>query len=323
MRKLVVWTLMVVLLLALVACGTENGSNKENNTQTNVENGAKPTAAFPLTVKDASGVEMTFEKAPERIISTSSSETEILFALGLGDRIYGVSDYDNYPEEALSKPKIGGVWDPNEEVILASEPDLVIGGISMNEDIAERLRSLGITLYKAEPNSVEDVLDTILQLGRITGTQEKAEQLVAKMRDDIRRVTEAAATIKEEDRKQVYLEFAPGWTVGKGEFLDELITMAGGVNIMADVEGWVQINEETVIHRNPDVILYAADLIDFDTGKPLDEIITSRSGWSSITAIKDNKLVPLDEDIMSRTGPRLTEGLLMVVEGIYPGLVQR
>ena len=341
MKKLLTGIFLIMLAITVGACGVNNEANQgSTNSNSNVENSAKPSdnqqsaetdtedneqakaTVYPLTVEDASGAELTFEQAPQRIVSTSSSETEILFALGLGDRIYGVSDYDNYPEEALSKPKIGGVYDPNEEVLLATQPDLVIGGISMQEDMATRLRQIGIKLYKTEPENVEDALAIILQLGVITDTQVKAEEIVAQMREDIRKVTEAAASIKDEDRKKVYIEFAPGWTVGSGEFMDELITMAGGVNIAGTVVGWHLVNEEKIVQDNPDVILYAADLIDYDSGNSLRDIIKKRSGWSTIKAIKEDQLIGLNEDIMSRTGPRLSQALLLVSEAIYPGLVK-
>ena len=141
------------------------------------------------------------------------SETEILFALGLGDKIYGVSDFDDYPKEALTKPKVGGVTKPNEEAIIAANPDLVIGGISMKDDIVEKFRGLDLPLYKTEPKKMDDILNNIIQIGIITNTQQKAEELVAQMKEDIKTVTEAAATLKEVDKKKVYIEFSPGWTL--------------------------------------------------------------------------------------------------------------
>jgi len=277
---------------------------------------------YPLTVTDATGAQVTLEAAPRRIVSTSPSETEILFALGLGDRIVAVSDYDNYPPEALDKPKIGGTWDPNEEAIIAMEPDLVVGGISMSPDIAERLRSLGLAVYKAHPASLEEALDTIVQFGVLTDAQEEAERLAAAMREDIRRVAEAAAGIPEDEKVKVYFEIAPGWTVGRGEYLDELIRLAGGINVAGDAEGWLMVNEEHIIAQNPDVILYVANLVDFETGKTLEELIKSRPGWEKMKAIRENRFAGLDEDIISRTGPRITDALLQIAEALYPGLVK-
>ncbi|WP_423802631.1 helical backbone metal receptor [Neobacillus sp. SAB-20_R2A] len=321
MKKFLALILTVVMMVTISACGTANessGADKNRKSETATKEVTDKATVYPLTVKDATGTELTFDKAPERIVSTSPSETEILFALGLGDKIYGVSDYDDYPKEAAAKPKVGGVTKPNEEAIMAANPDLVIGGISMKDDIAEKFRGLDLKVYKTEPKKIEDILNNIIQIGIITDTQEKAEKLVAQMKEDIRTVTQAAATIKEEDKKKVYIEFSPGWTVGKGEFMDELITMAGGVNIASDMKGWNAINEEKIIQDNPDVILYSANVVDDKSGKPLEELIKSRSGWDKITAIKEGRLTGIEGNIMSRPGPRITDALKQIAEAIYP-----
>ncbi len=346
MRKLLS-LLLVVMMVALAGCGAGNSENNQGGAAPDSaisapneahaegtsaggeevpadepeEPAASNETAYPITVTDASGEEITFEAAPERIVSTSPSETEILFALGLGDKIVGVSDYDNYPEEALSKPKVGGVFNPNVEAIIAADSDLLIGGISLPDDAAVKFRELGIKIYKTDPKTVEDVLDNILRLGVVTNTQVQAEELVEKLRADITKVTDAVATIQESDKKKVYLEFAPGWTVGSGEFLDELLVMAGGINIAGDQPGWNQVNEEKVIQDDPDVILYAANLVDYDSGKSLEELIKNRSGWEQIQAIQNSQLIAIDNDILARPGPRITEGLLLMFEGIYPGLI--
>lgn len=318
------------MIFTVSACGKENVNSKEEPVQEETAKVDSETSGveekatvYPLTVKDATGTELTFENAPERIVSTSPSETEILFALGLGDKIYGVSDFDDYPEEALAKPKVGGVTKPNEEVIMTAEPDLVIGGISMKDDIVEKFRGLDLKLYKTEPKELDDILNNIIQIGIITDTQQKAEELVAQMKEDIRLVTEATASIMEEDKKKVYIEFSPGWTVGKGEFMDELITLAGGINIASDLEGWNAINEETVIQDNPDVIIYTADIVDDKSGKPLEELIKSRNGWEKITAIQEERVIAIEGNIMSRPGPRITEALKQIAEAIYPDLFKK
>lgn len=336
MKKLSMMLLLSMLAVAVAACGgketgKEGASSPAASIAPETAPAGTPSAApsdngkatqYPITVKDATGTEITFDKAPERIVSVSPSETEILFVLGLGDKVFGVSDFDDYPQEAAAKPKMGSVTKPNEEAIIAANADLVIGGISMKDDVAEKFRALGMKLYKTEPKTVQDVMDNILRIGVITDTQAAAEEFVARMQADVDKVKQAAATLKEEDKKRVYLEFSPGWTVGKGEFLDELISIAGGINIASDLEGWNKINEEKIIQDDPEVILYAADLIDDKTGKPLEDLIRSRSGWDKITAIKEGRMAALDRNVLARPGPRITQGLLAIAEGIYPGLAK-
>ncbi len=339
-QRLWLMGLILALVVVLAGCGSNKDTNSANSAESTSTSQATESEAtesqaseeapasdeskqttYPLTVKDSSGQEITFAKAPERIVSTSPSETEILFALGLGDRVVGVSDFDNFPKEVESKQKVGGVTEPNMEAIIGANADLVISGISIKDAALEKLRSLGLNVLRTDPKKVEDVLNNILLIGQISDKQAEAEALVAKMREDVRKVTEAAATVKPEDKKKVYIEFSPGWTVGKGEFMDELIAMAGGINIASDIEGWSAINEEKIIKDNPDVIIYTLNITD-ESGKKLEDLIQGRSGWDKIKAIADKNLVGLDGDTLSRPGPRITEALRQISNGIYPGLVK-
>lgn len=323
------WCIPALVILCLMGCTPQNvpappsaasAGQEEPAAQPAVETERR--TVYPLTVTDATGSEVTVEKAPERIVSTSPAETEILFALGLGEKIVGVSDFDNYPAEALAKPKVGGVVSPNEEAILAQSPDLVIGGISLERPVAEKLRSLGLPVYIPRPHSLEEIMQNILTIGAITDRQQQAEAIVAQMRSDIERVSEALKDVPAKEQKKVYIEFAPGWTVGKGEFMHELITLAKGVNIAADTEGWNQISEEKVLQEDPDVILYADGVTDQATGESLEQIIRKRSGWEKIRAIQNQRVIGLDQDMLSRPGPRITQGLVEVAKAIYPDLVK-
>nr|WP_186323589.1 ABC transporter substrate-binding protein [Paenibacillus xylanexedens] len=315
------------LALALAGCGnatTNEGSGASQQPaqeQSQEQTTTDLKTQYPLTVTDATGETFTFEKAPAKIVSVSPAETESLFALGLDEQIVGVSDFDDYPEAATTKPKMGGVSKPNEESIIAADADIVFTGISMNEEAVKKFRDLGIVIFKTDPKSVDDVANNIETFGQITDTQEKAQELIAKMKQDVTDVTEAVKAVKPEEKKNVYVEFSPGWTVGKGEFMDELITLAGGNNVASDLQGWNEINEENIIAANPDVILYANDVID-ENSKTLDQIIKARSGWDQITAVKDDAVIGLDANLLSRPGPRVTEGLKAVAKAIYPDLFQ-
>ncbi|MDQ0170451.1 ABC transporter substrate-binding protein [Paenibacillus tundrae] len=315
------------LALALAGCGnatTNEGagaSQQPAQEQSQEQTATDLKTQYPITVTDATGETFTFEKAPAKIVSVSPAETESLFALGLDEQIVGVSDFDDYPEAATTKPKMGGVSKPNEESIIAADADIVFTGISMNEEAVKKFRDLGIVIFKTDPKSVDDVANNIETFGQITDTQEKAQEIIAKMKQDVTDVTEAVNAVKPEEKKNVYVEFSPGWTVGKGEFMDELITLAGGNNVASDLQGWNEINEENIIAANPDVILYANDVID-ENSKTLDQIIKARSGWDQITAVKDDAVIGLDANLLSRPGPRVTEGLKAVAKAIYPDLFQ-
>lgn len=320
MNKIAALILAVLLSVSLAACGT-GGADTAANTGagSKPDNGAALSTQYPLVLKDTTGTEVTLQKAPQRIVSTSTAETEMLFALGLGDRVVAVSDYDNYPEEAKSKPKVGGVSAPNVEAILAANPDLVITGISIKEDALAKLRSLNLPLYKFEPKSVDDIMANMKIIGQMTDKQKEAEALAATMKQEIDKVKTAVSTLKPEQKKKVYIEFSPGWTVGKGEFMDELITLAGGINIASDTKGYNKINEEKIIQDNPSVIFYTTGVKD-KAGQTLDQMIKSRNGWDKIEAIRENRLIAVDQDTLSRPGPRITQGLLSIAKGIYPEL---
>lgn len=277
---------------------------------------------YPLKVKDATGKEFTFDKAPERIASVSPSETESLFAIGLEANIVGVSDFDDYPDAAKSKPKLGSITKPNMEAVIASNANIVFTGVSMKAESVEKLREININVFKVEPKTLDDAVNNIITFGQITDHQEQAEKVVAKMKADRQKVVDAVKDVKQENKKKVYMEFAPGWTVGSGEFIDELIKIAGGINVAGDKAGWYEISEEKIIQQNPNVILFANGIVDIKSKKPLEEIIRTRGGWDAIDAVKNKRVVGLDQNSVSRPGPRLTDGLLEMAKGIYPELVK-
>ncbi|MEK8127022.1 ABC transporter substrate-binding protein [Paenibacillus filicis] len=332
-RKLLTVVLSLALAGTLAACGASPAPPQAPNQGKLVdppkaESGTQQGAAqakrttYPLKVKDATGKEFVFEKAPERIASTSPSETEMLFALGLGDKVVGVSDFCDYPAEAKSKPKLGSITKPNEEALIGAGADLTLTGVSMKTQTVEKLRELKINLFQVQPKKIDDVLTNLLLMGEIFDRQAEAEKLVNQMKADRQKVTDAVKGLKPEEKKKVLIEFSPGWTVGSGEFLSELIETAGGINVYASEKGYVQLSEEKVIAENPKVILYPNNLIDDKSKKTLDQLIRERSGWEKIDAVKEGKLAGIDKDTTSRPGPRITEGLKEIAKGIYPELVK-
>ncbi|WP_223068980.1 ABC transporter substrate-binding protein [Paenibacillus caui] len=326
------WSIWLIALMLVITagCGTNNKTNdaaspsasaaQSQDTPASASAEAQQHTSYPLVLKDASGTEVTFDAAPARIVSIAPSETEMLFALGLDEQIVGVSDNDDYPEAAKSKPKMGG-WQINTEAIVAAKPDVVFAAGITSDDTIKALRKLGIKVFQFNPKTVDAVIQDVEQYGQITDHQAEAKQVTDKMKAELAQVTEKIKSVSTDQKKKVYIEFSPGWTVGKGEFMDEMITLAGGVNVAADATGWYEINEENIIKANPDVILYSKNVVD-QNSKTLDQIIKARAGWDQITAIKENRVVALDDNLLSRTGPRITEGLIEVAKAIYPDLFQ-
>jgi iron complex transport system substrate-binding protein len=288
-------------------------SSAEDTAKSGTESGKRTT--YPFTIKDSSGKEFTFAKAPERIVSLSPTETEVLFALGLGSKIVGVSNLDDYPEEAKSKPKMGDLQG-NAESIIAAAPDIVFAGLSLNVKSVQKLNELKLGLFQTNPKTIDEAMERVLLFGRILDRQEQAEKITQQMKKEKQAVVDALKGLKPEQKKKVYIEFSPGWTVGKGEFLDDMISLAGGVNVASDLQGWKQISEEKIIQQNPDVIFFAKAVPD------LEKTIRGRSGWDKIAAIQSNKVIGLDDNLLSRPGPRITKALFDMAKGIYPELVK-
>ncbi|USB34139.1 ABC transporter substrate-binding protein [Paenibacillus sp. YPG26] len=321
-----IWAVWLLALMLAVTAGCGNAEKEGTPASEPAKQEAKapeqaaPKTTYPLKLKDATGEEITFDKAPAKVVSLAPSETEALFAIGLDKEIVGVSDFDDYPAAAASKPKMGGMK-PNVETIVAAQPDVVFVAGLTSADTIKNLRGLNIKVFQFNPKTIDAVIQDIETYGQITDRQAEAKKVTDQMKKELQQVTDAVKSVTNEQKKKVYIEFSPGYTVGKGEFMDEMITISGGVNVAGDLTGWQQINEENIIKANPDVILYAKSVVD-ENNKTLADIIKARSGWDQITAIKDNRLAGLDDNLLSRPGPRVTQGLIEVAKAIYPDLVK-
>ncbi|CAM3929385.1 ABC transporter substrate-binding protein [Paenibacillus alkaliterrae] len=321
--KMLLGLLLTLMLVFTAACGANTKTeNEPNQSAANTEQAATsepaPTVtatAYPLTVSDDTGTEMTFEQAPAKVVTLVPSETETIFAIGSGDQVVGVDEWSNYPEEAASKQKIGDMT-TNIEAVAALNPDLVLASASMNSDAIAQLRSLNITVFATEPKTYDAVIAKIELLGHIMDKQAEAAETADHMRSVKQQVTDA---VKDAEKKKVYLEFSPGWTVGAGTFLDELLTIAGGTNISAVKPDWYEVSAEEVVAENPQIIIYPDMGVD---PNPIVAGIESRPGWDVIDAVKNKQLHAVTNDPLVRVGPRLADGLLELAKAIHPDLVK-
>lgn len=247
------------------------------------------------------------------IVSIAPSNTEILFALGLGDRVVGVTEACDYPPEAGSKPKVGHV-EMNMEKIVGISPDLVVAVGSMQLPAIETLSGLGIPVVALDPKTLRGVLDSIVLMGRITGTEDKASLLVERLNDEIQGIQlQAAEAVMKEGRPRVFVEIwdDPLMTAGPGTFIDELIRMAGGENVSGDAGmEWPEFSVEAVVQRDPDVIV---------TVWTDREDVLRRPAWNGLSACRTGRVYKMNPDILTRPGPRLVEGLRDLLKIIHPG----
>ncbi len=254
--------------------------------------------------------------AAGRYISLAPSTTEILFALGLEDEIIGVSAYCNYPENARRKEKAGTFSQPNLEKILSLKPDYIFStGLEQAEAVIE-LKRLKLPIYVADPANVRELLNSIMDIGKLTGKIQEAEKLTAEMRDQIREINTRAKLIPENKRPKVFIEIwhNPLATAGKGSFIDDLITLAGGINIAYDTKRpYSNFSQETVIIRNPDCVILAY----MDKEAPR-KLLGKRFGWQEISAVKNNRVFnDIDPDLLLRPGPRAVLGLKEIYKRIH------
>ena len=257
------------------------------------------------------------ESRKPRYISLAPSTTEILFALGLDDEIVGVSSYCNYPLEAKNKEKVGNFSQPNIEKILSLKPDYIFCTGLEQAPIISSLRRLGLKVYVADPSTISQLLSSIKEIGNITGKTKEAESLTEKMRKDIEEISLKVKAIPPEKRQKVFLEIwhDPLSTSGKGSFVDELITLAGGINIAGDtLRAYSIFSPEEVIKRNPDCIIIAY-MVSGNAAKSM----AARFGWSGVAAIKNNRVyADINSDILLRPGPRVVQALEEIHRKLYP-----
>lgn len=299
----------------LAACGEGAAPVKEETAETPAE---VAEAEFPITLTDAVGEEVVIEEEPDAIVSMIPSNTEIAYELGLGEKMVGVSDFDNYPEEAAQVEKIGG-QEFNVEKIINLQPDIVLAhesGLGVGDAGLQQLRDAGLSVFVVNSAaSFDEVYETMTTIGQATGTVEEAEVMVSEMKEEVADIEERAASI--EEPKTVFIEIAGPpeiYTAGSGTFMDEMLSIINAENAAGELEGWASVDSEAIVEWNPDVILttygfYVPDAV---------EQVLSRSGFSEVTAIQEEAVYDVNSDLVNRSGPRLTEGLMEMAEAVYP-----
>jgi len=292
---------------------------------TTVTQTATPTAApaerQPVTVTDDYGEEVSIDAMPTRIVSLAPSNTEILFALGLGDRVVGVTDYCNYPAEATEKPKVGGYSTVNIERVVAATPDLVVASFGNTEEVVNHLRSLGLTVISLNPDSVEGTLHDIELVGKATGMEDRAAELVASMEARIDTVSEKIKSATDTPTVVHAVWYDPIWVSGNNTFQNEMIKLAGGANAFPDVEGWQIVTMERFITTDPDVIIVNSGTGMGEGGTDLIyRYFMDEPRFKNMKAIKNNRVYIIDSDLIDRGGPRLVDALEEVAADIHPDL---
>lgn len=257
-------------------------------------------ASGQITLRDDLGRELRLQAPAQRVVSLAPSITETVCAVGAIRQLAGITDYCNYPDEVQSKQSVGGVVNPNIEVIVSMEPDLVLVTPEGNvKDSFSLLEQVGIPVFVTNPRTLEGIRKSITDIGILTGHETAAESLVAAMNAE-----EVALHRSNRDRRRVMVVVAlqPLIVAGSGTFLAEMISLAGGNNIAAGSPlSYPSFSREEVVAADPEVIILSSGL-----GRDLPGLFPE---WKEVTALQQNAVCTIDADVLSRPGPRVLEGI--------------
>ena len=274
-----------------------------------------------ITIVDGLDREVTLVEPAQKVVSLAPSNTEILFAIGAGEQVIGRDEFSDYPSQAADLPSIGGGFgDYNLEAIVDLAPDLILAAEINTPEQVKALEDLGLTVFLlSNPISLDEMYENLFTVAELTAHMSEAEDLVDTLRS---RVSKVESDIESaEDQPTVFYELdatdpsAP-WTAGSSTFIDTLITMAGGENIASDMEGqYLQISIEALLIRDPQVILLGDAAYGITPESLLD-----RTGWSNISAVVNDRIYTFDDNLVSRPGPRLVDGLEQLASLLHPEL---
>jgi iron complex transport system substrate-binding protein len=312
-RRTTVWIAAALTALALVVLTQAGCTQAAAPATTAVTTSTVPvvdTSEFPLKVSDDSFTEVTFTVPPTRIVSLAPANTEIVYALGMFSHVVGVTTWDDYPAAVKDVAKVGDFTSPNLEAIAAARPDVILVTGGVQADVKSKLAALGAKVVVIDPKDLEGVYREIDLVARILGVRAEGEKVVSKMRDDLSLIR---AKVSAEPKVTAFIEIGwnPLYTAGQATLLNDLLGAAGGVNVVQE-KGYVGYSVEQLVKDQPDVYLGTFSSIGTET--PL----VARPGYAALTAVKDNRVFTLSDDLVSRPGPRIVEGVLEIAKALHP-----
>jgi len=323
------WLLALgMLLLLLTGCGSQALQGAKTAAPADQEIAAED---GKITLTGMDGRTLELPAAAKKVVALQASDVEILYALGVGDRVVGVGEYCNYPAEALKKTVLASGADTNIEEIIALDPDLLImGSMAQSTDQVAQLENAGIKVLVTDAQNIAGAYTAIQLVGQSVGRLAEAETLIATMKSGFADLQKKAADKQKERQKQettsaaatgktLYFEVSPLefglWTTGQQTFMQEIADLLGVKNIFDDVKGWTEVSEEQVIQRDPDYIV-TITMYRGEGPSPETEIL-GRKGWEKIKAVKNQTVFHGDSDQLTRPGPRLVEGAAALFDFIY------
>jgi iron complex transport system substrate-binding protein len=321
-RKLFAVLLTFTFILAACAPAATPTNVPEPTTATTVEVPAVAPTAAPtssgLTLTDGLGRTVTLAAPAQRVVSMAPSNTEVLFAVGAGSQVVGRDEFSDYPAEAKSLPSIGGsMGQYSYEQVAALKPDLVLAsGINTPEQV-KALEDIGLTVfYLGNPSTLEELYTNLETVAALTGRESETGTLVDSLKARVKAVDDKLAGVA--DKPVVFYEIDASdpnkpYTTGPGTFIDLLIARAGGQNLPGLTDAYPQVSLEQIVLANPAIILLGDAL--YGTTP---EAVAARPGWSKIAAVTNDSVLSFDDNLVSRPGPRLVDGLEALAQAIHP-----
>lgn len=321
-RHITIVLLLLTLMLAACAAPAAQEPQPPASTQKPEPSPTPMPTERPaeLVFTDGLDRQVILKQPAQKIVSLAPSNTEILFAVGAGEQVVGRDAFSDYPQEALVLPDVGGGWgELNNELIVSLQPDLVLAAQINTAEQVKTLEDLGLTVYYLpNPTDMAGLYANLREVARLTGQESQAEDLISELESRVAAVVEKIAPLSY--HPLVFYELdstdpnAP-WTPGPGTFIDLLIGMAGGANLGSTLQGeWVQVSVEELISSNPDIIL----LGDYVWGGIQPEDVAARPGWEVIAAVEKEQVYPFDDNLVSRPGPRMVDGLEELARLLHP-----
>lgn len=316
MKKGLILLSVLIILFMVAECGKATPPKDAGNTgptpaetksgSQQADTSEPENAVYPLEITDFKGNTVKFSEEPRKVISLSPNITEIIYALGKGDKLVGRTAVCDYPEKVKETTVVGDFIEWNFETILSLEPDVIFASSLNTEENEKKLTELGLNVvFLTQVESFESTYETIDLVGRVLNAREKADEIISEMKETVSRVQKAA---EGKEKPTVYYVVGFGeygdYTATGETFISSMIEMAGGDNIAKDATGWVY-SLEKLIEKDPDIIIGSEEA---------KEAFRQTNGYKDLTAVKEGRIYAIDESIVVRQGPRLAEGLKKLYE---------
>lgn len=294
-------TIFIIIAMLVTAC-----QNPSEDVDIKSENN--------INIIDMKGKTIVLDKLPDRIVSLSPSNTEIVFALGAGDKLVGITSFCDYPDETSDIEKIGDFDGPNIELIKKSQADVIFAGVYLQDDLIMALENLNIPIITTEASNFEGIYDSISLMGKLLGKEDKAEKIIYEMEESIDEIKLKTDDLEKPDI--FYLAWIESLiTTGKNTFVDDVIQMAGARNVAEDVEGWTHYSIEELIKQNPDMLIVASHATNEGV---TEEDIKNDVILKNLECVKSGNIyIMKDDNLISRPGPRIIEGLEEMARAIH------